>query len=85
MRSKLRGSLSRTHSSLGSVKPVSTGLAVQRRTLFAPTVSLIQSTCALAALVAPDQRRPDHLVRLRRADKAVHLAREPDAAHVLRR
>ena len=43
---EIGGSLSRTHSSLGSVKPVSTGLAVYFETLSRPTVRLMASTCA---------------------------------------
>jgi hypothetical protein len=42
---KFAGSLSRTQSSLGSVNPVSIGLAVKLTTLSRPTFWLIESTC----------------------------------------
>ncbi len=36
----------------------------------------------LAALVAPDQRGPDHLVRVVEQDETVHLTGQADALHV---
>ena len=36
----------------------------------------------LAALVAPDQRRPDHLVGFIQQRKPVHLSRQTDAAYI---
>ena len=45
MRWKFAGSWSRTHRSLGSVKPVSTGLAIAARTFSLPMVRLMESTC----------------------------------------
>ena len=72
----------RTHSSFGRVNPVSTGLAVYVRTLSFPTIRLIESTCSLAALIAPDQApgRDDARCPGVEQHQAVHLAREAHAA-----
>ena len=67
------------------MKPVSTGFAVYARTLSLPTLALIAVHLSLAALVAPDERGPDHAARIIEHNQAVHLAGESDAFDVAAR
>ena len=65
-------------SSLVSVKLVSAGLSVSSSSDSWPTCSSSHRHSALGALIAPDDRRPQHLAALAEQHRAVHLAGQAD-------
>ena len=83
IRSWTSGSCFSSHSSFGAVKPVSARLPVAAISCSSPIRSSISSHSAPRALVVPQDRRPQHLLVGVERDEPVHLARQPDAGHLV--
>ena len=79
------GSCCRTHSSLVSVKFGSAGLQVSSSSRAAPIVRVQPGALLVAALIAPDDRRPDDVAGRIEQHGAVHLAGQADRVDGARR
>ena len=84
-RSKFAGSWSRTQRSFGTVKPVRAGLHVISLNLAGSDPLGEPVRLFLAALVAPDNRRPDDLVARVEQYRTVHLPDNPTSGDVAAR